>query len=327
MDNYRLSMDNTKHLLESRQRRIAEVTQPLPGSLPHDHWRPLNVPQRFDRFTLLDFLDGRHPHHGRDYWEKLCEEGRIIYQEQPAKASKIVRGGERYSHCLPAVIEPEVNVAIRILYEDDAFILVHKPAPLPMHPCGRFNRNSLLSILNQVYEPVKLLPIHRLDANTSGLVLFSPDKSMAAILHQQFAKRQITKIYLARVHGHPPLIEFLSETRIGKSPCEAGARLPDPQGQEARTEFRVLHLFEDGTSLIEARPITGRTNQIRLHLWDLGFPILGDPIYLPNQKMGRTQTLSMSDPPLRLHALRLEFRHPQSEEKLTYETEIPEWAG
>ena len=94
----------------------------------------------------------------------------------------------------------------------------------------------------------------------------------------------------------------------------------------ARTEFRVLHKFADGTSLVEARPITGRTNQIRVHLWHLGWPILGEQAYLANQQLGETQTHATCDPPLCLHAHRIAFDHPLTAERSTFECDAPSWA-
>lgn len=311
---------------ESRHARIFEVTHPLPGSEPLDQFRPLNVPERFDRFTLLDFLDGYHSHYGRAHWERLCTEGRILCKRVPLKADRIVRGGEQFEQLLPQTIEPDVNSDIRIHFEDESLVVVRKPAPLPMHPCGRFSRNTLISILERVYSPHKLFLIHRLDANTSGLVVFGRDKRAANRVQQQFERREVKKTYLARVHGSPRISEFVSETRISESPCEAGARFPDPNGLEAKTEFRLLEVFGDGTSLVEARPLTGRTNQIRLHLWDCGHAIVGDPVYLPKGEMGRMQTIAVGDPPLCLHAIRLEFTHPETGAWAVFEDDRPEWA-
>ena len=92
------------------------------------------------------------------------------------------------------------------------------------------------------------------------------------------------------------------------------------------TVFRVLKRDADGTSLLEARPLTGRTNQIRIHLWHAGFPITGDPVYLPEGKRGDTQTLGVEDPVMGLHAWKLAFRHPLVGEKVSFEAEAPEWA-
>jgi UPF0176 protein len=312
--------------IESRHARIFEVTHPLPGSLPRDSFRPLNVPERFDRLTLLDFLDAFHPHYGREYWGMLCAEGRILCKRIPVRADRVVRGGEQFEQLLLQTVEPDVNADIRILYEDESIVVVRKPAPLPMHPCGRFNRNTLSSILDQVYSPRKPLLIHRLDANTSGLVVLGLERSPADLVRQQFERREVKKVYLARVHGRPESEAFASDTRISESPCEAGARLPDPKGLEARTEFRLVADLGDETALVEARPITGRTNQIRLHLWDLGHAIVGDPVYLSDGKMGRTQTLSVGDPPLCLHAIRIELTHPATGERVAFEDERPGWS-
>jgi 23S rRNA-/tRNA-specific pseudouridylate synthase len=87
----------------------------------------------------------------------------------------------------------------------------------------------------------------------------------------------------------------------------------------------VLSRDADGTALLEARPITGRTNQIRIHLWQLGFPIVGDQVYLPGGKKGDTQTLDVADAPMCLHAQRISFTHPLSKERVTFQSEAPAW--
>ena len=216
---------------------------------------------------------------------------------------------------MPATSEPDVNAAIRVLHEDAAIVVLNKPAPLPLHPSGRFNRNTLQSILNQVYHPQKLRPMHRLDANTTGVVVFARTRHFAGQLQPQFASGEVEKHYLARIQGHPPKSQFACDAPIGNSTTELGGRAIDEQGSAARTEFRVLHRFADGTSLVEARPITGRTNQIRVHLWHLGWPVQGEQAYLPNQQLGETQTHGIGDPPLCLHAHRISFNHPLTGER------------
>jgi 23S rRNA-/tRNA-specific pseudouridylate synthase len=107
----------------------------------------------------------------------------------------------------------------------------------------------------------------------------------------------------------------------------AGARQVDAEnGLPSRTEFRVIRRDSDGTALLEARPLTGRTNQIRLHLWHLGFPICGDPVYLPGHALGNRQTLSPKEPPLCLHAWKLTFRHPLTKEVTLFEALAPDWS-
>lgn len=318
-----------QHMAEAicrRHARLREISDPLPGSVPYDNQRPINVPLKYDRATLLEFLDGLHPHVGRGQWQQWCDDGRIVHRGRPAAADQQVRAGERYCHLLPTTIEPPVNAAIEILYEDEWLVVVNKPAPLPLHPCGRFNRNTLMHLLHQVYAPLRLRPAHRLDANTSGLVVLSRTRAVARRVQPLFESRQIEKVYLARVHGRPERDELTCETKISESTTQAGLRLPDSEGLEAITQFRLVQRFADNTSLLEVRPVTGRTNQIRVHLWDLGLPIVGDPSYRPQGELGGSQTLAPGEPPLCLHAWQLTLPHPQDHAPRHFTAPAPSWA-
>ena len=240
-----------------------------------------------------------------------------------------MRAGERYEHHFPNTVEPSVNADIRILHEDEDLVVVQKPAPLPMHPCGRFNRNSLASILDEVYAPQKMRLAHRLDANTSGVVVFSRHKQAATFVQPQFSAGTVRKRYLCRVQGHVPHSigdEFESRERISTELMPAGSRKTGAEGQECHTEFTLLAQYEDGTSLLEARPITGRTNQIRIHIWDLGFPVVGDPMYLPERKIAPRQTLSPDEPALRLHAYQVCVKHPATKRETSFTAPPPKWA-
>lgn len=314
--------------LAARHRALQAATTPLPGSIPYHNYRPLIVPAAYDGAALLDFLSGIFGHVPREHWAERCAAGRILDEaEQPVSGDYVVRGGERYLNSEPATTEPDVNAAIRIVHEDEAFLVIDKPAPLPLHPSGRFNKNTLQSILQTVYAPQKPRPAHRLDANTSGLVVFSRTRHFAGLLQPQFAAGTVEKVYLARVQGHPSDDAFSCDAPIGTEPLEAGLRaIDEAAGQAARTEFRTLARFDDGTALVEARPLTGRTNQIRLHLWTLGLPIVGDRSYLADHALGDTQTHAPGDPPLCLLAHRLAFDHPLTGERLEFSASLPEWA-
>jgi UPF0176 protein len=313
--------------IEERELAIALATNPLPGSKPYDNYRPLHISAKHDGQTLLATLCAIFPHFALEYWQERFAKRLILNNKRESVlAERRVRAGERYLHRIPATSEPDVNAAIRVLHEDEAIVVLIKPAPLPIHPSGRFNRNTLQSILNTVYHPQKLRPIHRLDANTTGVVVFARTRYFAGQLQRKFAEGSIEKVYRARIQGHPPATLFACDAPIGSCTTELGGRAVDDQGTSARTEFRLLRKFSDGTSLVEARPITGRTNQIRVHLWHLGWPVLGDQAYLANGQVGKTQTHATFDPPLCLHAHRIAFDHPLTAERSTYECDAPSWA-
>lgn len=307
--------------IAAREAAIARATSPLPGSEPYDNYRPFNISAKFEGQSLLQTLCGVFTHLPREHWEVRFAQRLILDDRRhPATPERRVRAGERYLNRMPATSEPAVNVAIRVLHEDAAMVVLDKPAPLPMHPSGRFNRNSLQSILNTVYHPQKMRPVHRLDANTTGVVVFARNRTISGQLQSQFASGTVQKFYLARIQGHPPESEFVCEAAIGAETTELGGRAVDEQGLAARTQFRVLRRFDDGTALVEARPISGRTNQIRIHLWHLGWPIVGEQAYVKNRQIGETQTHAVDDRPLCLHAHRLSFVHPLTNEQVTFES-------
>ena len=109
---------------------------------------------------------------------------------------------------MPQTTEPDVDAGVKFLYEDEGLIAVNKSAPLPMHACGRFNRNSLIFLLGKVFSGERLRILHRLDANTTGVVLFARKKSVAGPIHEQFKAGTVGKVYLAKVQGHPAEDEF-----------------------------------------------------------------------------------------------------------------------
>ncbi len=334
--------ERMKALLRRRREQLQKATRLLPGSVPHDNLRPINVPGRFAGATLINFLTERFPNTSRDEWLELIAVGRIVARRRgvvpcgvdPARPDQhpgalasdhIVREGERFDHVTPANVEPDVNADIDVLYEDESIVVVNKPAPLPMHPCGRFERNTLQSILDSVYAPQRLRAAHRLDAATSGIVLHSRSRDVARKVQPQFEQRRVEKVYVARVAGSPVEDQFVCAQPIDTSTQPGGLRNTDQKGHPAETRFRVLSCCEDGTSLVEARPITGRTNQIRIHLWSLGLPIVGDSFYLADGELGTNDTPDVDAQPLCLHAKSLTFEHPDSGEPVTFEAPLPKW--
>ena len=153
-------------------------------------------------------------------------------------------------------------------------------------------------------------------------------RHFAGQVQPQFARGEVEKVYLVRVNGHPATDEFTCDAPISADAGKLGSRTVDEKdGLPSRTEFRVRERNADGTALLEARPLTGRTNQIRIHLAHLGLPVRGDPAYLNANALGETQILSVDAAPLCLHAWRISFRHPLHQQKVTFTAAPPRWAA
>ncbi|WP_425395569.1 sulfurtransferase [Aeoliella sp.] len=323
---YRTSDEAMQQSIARRHATIRKVATPLPGAEAYDRRLPLHVAGGWDGLPIVDFLHRAVPSMPAEYWQEELTLGRILLNDHPVDSSRTVTAGEKYEHLLPGVVEPKVRADIRILYEDADLVVVDKPAPLPIHPGGRFEKNTLSNLLAKAYAPERLRHAHRLDANTTGLVVFARTRRVAKLVQPQFERGEVEKQYLALVIGHPEDDKFDCNAAIARDASAAGVRLPDTAGAEASTEFEVRHRMADGTTLLLVRPITGRTNQIRVHLWQLGLPIVGDPSYLPEGETAARQTLSVDEPPMCLHAWRLSLVHPSSRERVVFEAPQPAWA-
>ncbi len=323
---YQTPQETVEATCARRHEQIRHVVTPLPGCEPYENRRPIAVPQRCDGYTLQELLVDLHPHVGATEWQTAIDQGRLQRNGESLAADDRVVVGERIENVLPMTVEPEVNADIQILYEDAMLVVVNKPAPLPMHPCGRYNRNTLIWILDHVYRPQRLRVAHRLDANTTGVVVLSRNRPIAGQVQPQFERGEVEKRYLAKIRGVPAQESFSCDAPIADVAQRAGRREVDVAGLPSRTEFRVLHRFDDQTSLVEARPLTGRTNQIRLHLAHLGWPVCGDPTYGTPTDSPITQTLHPTDPPLCLHAWQIGLRHPLDGKRIHFVAPAPEWA-
>ena len=326
----------------ARQSQIRQIASDQPGCIAYENRRWVSVPRRCAGMLLIDALQEIYPPYTQEQWLDAIRSGEITAPAATKSQWKtvkiapdlVVNEGQRFLHEIPSYIEPPINPDILLVHEDEAIVVVDKSAPLPLHPSGRFQKNSLEWILHQAYFPEKLRPAHRIDAMTTGLVVFTRKYAYASKVQSQFAQGTVQKTYLAWVSGIPNWQQTRCELAISPETLRNGGRTLDPAGQSAVTEFKLLRTQAD-RSLIEARPHTGRTHQIRLHLAALGHPLIGDPLYLPGG-ISRTTTprpapdalsneiLLPSEQPepsaaaMLLHAWKLALVHPVSGSLVEY---------
>jgi len=226
-----------------------------------------------------------------------------------------------------------VETGYHILHEDASFLVVDKPALLPVHPVGRFKEKNLLSLLTRDLRPggEGLRIVNRLDSETSGLVLVAKSAQAAGKLGILFENREVAKEYHAVVFGTPEAQKGTITDSLG---LDAGSghniRVADPRGEKAQTDYQVLSRAGE-YSLLKVMPRTGRTHQIRAHLSFLGHPIVGDKIYIDPKIFERyihegwqeDMRPVVKAERLLLHASHLGFSHPMTGKSVKFSSEIP----
>lgn len=294
----------------------AEQQQPLLLVVESD-----DTGQRLDRY-IADTL----PDLSRTYVKQLIEDLHICVNGKPAKPSYQVQPGDQLSIRLPlptaSDIVPE-DIPLNIHYEDDDVLVVDKPAGMVVHPAPGHARGTLVNAL-LFYCPTisisgDLRPgiVHRLDKDTSGLLVVAKNDRAKISLQEQQKARQMLKLYLALVHGHfdPPV--GLIDLPLDRHPTNRLRIAVVEGGREARTRYHQLETLGP-YALVEARLETGRTHQIRVHFSHCGHPVFSDPLYgprRPKETFGLRRQF--------LHATRLGFRHPRSGEWVELVSPLP----
>lgn len=217
----------------------------------------------------------------------------------------------------PSTVFPE-DIPIDILYEDEDLIVLNKPAGLVVHPTKGTYSGTLANGLTHYFEengnPAPIHPIHRLDKDTSGAVVFGKNPVASRVLSLSIKENKLMRGYVAIAQGHLPSDSGTIDTPINKEPDEFNARHIDPEGQSAITHYEVIQRIQDATYL-KLQLETGRTHQIRVHLASIGHPLLGDILY-GGPDIGLTRHC--------LHAKSLGFHHPRTGKWMEFEAPLPE---
>jgi 23S rRNA pseudouridine1911/1915/1917 synthase len=320
------------------------------------------VGERLDRFLVRNL-----PEQSRSFLQKLIVEGFVQVDGVPSfKPSRRLTRGERVAARIPPppplATEPE-PIPLRIVFENADLLVIDKPAGMVVHPAAGHRRGTLVGAVlahapevGEVGEVERPGIVHRLDKDTSGLIVVAKNAPAQRALQDAFARRAAEKTYLALVSGEPPTPDGRIETHIGRDPShrQRMAVVPPSRGREAVTLFRTIRPY-DRFTLLEVHPLTGRTHQIRVHLAYIGCPVAGDAVYGPHPrtpspsptnagkgwergqggKGGRRQPLSL--PPNAegiwgeqkggrqlLHAWKLKITLPGESEPREFEAPLPE---
>jgi len=283
----------------------------------------LVVPQQGRGERVDRFLAAAIPGASRKAIKRALDSGRLFLDGRvERRAGRLLAGGESILLTLDAPVAPPPVVLPEVLFRDGELLAVNKPPGLPVHATVAGGANAL-DLVKTLLDPDEAQPIllHRLDADTSGVLLFALSGSANRALAGDFAARRIAKSYLALVGGAPPghfaVSNHLRPGVRGRTVAVASG------GQPAETEFRTL-ASGPGFALVEARPRSGRTHQIRVHLADLGFPLLGDTLYGGSPALDLGADGLLTAPRHLLHAQRLEFTHPGENRPLQISAPLPQ---
>ncbi|MBC7945544.1 MAG: 23S rRNA pseudouridine(1911/1915/1917) synthase RluD [Burkholderiales bacterium] len=271
------------------------------------------------------------PQHSRSRLQSWIQEGRVILDGALATVRQKIRGGETVlvhpaAGGAELAYHPE-DIALDIAHEDEALIIVNKPAGLVVHPGSGNWSGTLLNALLQHAPQLGRLPragiVHRLDKDTSGLLAIAKTEVAQTCLVRQLQARSVSRDYLAIVFGHPARSGKV-EAPIGRHPLRRTTMAVVASGKPAVTYYRTLEQFAE-CALVDCKLETGRTHQIRVHLQSIGHPLVGDRLYLGKHPGKRSASPAISEFPRQaLHATALALDHPATGKRVGWQVGLPE---
>jgi 23S rRNA pseudouridine1911/1915/1917 synthase len=281
--------------------------------------------QRLDRYLVHAFQTL-----SRSQVQRLIRQGRVLLDGEKAKPSTLLEPGMRVVVRIPPEPSGEIlpqSIPLDVVYEDADLLVVNKPAGMVVHPSHGHSAGTLVNALLARYPDLDVGEagrpgiVHRLDRDTSGLIVVAKTDEALRHLRSQFKSRKVEKIYLALIYGHPPTPEGVIEAPLGRDPRQRQRMAVVAGGRTARTHYRLLESL-GGYSLLRVRLETGRTHQIRVHLAWLGIPVAGDRVYGPvrsarqvKEELGLARQF--------LHAWRLCFERPAGKGRVEVEAALP----
>jgi len=269
----------------------------------------------------------------RSYIQKLIKQGLLVVNSRAEKPSYKIKNGDSIELTIPDVPEEKLkpeDIPLDVIWEDDHIIVINKPPGMVVHPGAGHKGGTLINALISRCEklasigaPLRPGVVHRLDKDTSGLIVFAKDDASYLNLQKQFKEREVEKYYLALLYGNLKKDSGEISARIGRAASDRKKMsLKTRRGREAITMFEVVKRLKSA-SLAKVRIITGRTHQIRVHFAAVGHPVLGDKTY------GRKTFMKFAHKTIRfsrqmLHAYSLKFKHPTTARFLKFTAPMPE---
>jgi 23S rRNA pseudouridine1911/1915/1917 synthase len=292
--------------------------------------------RRLDQYLAAALSD-----FSRTFIQRLIREGQVTANGAPAKPSYVIRRGDRIEVTVALPSGPSVppeDIPLDILYEDDCLLVINKPADMVVHPAKGHQSGTLVNALvghtqtlSSAYGELRAGIVHRLDRDTSGVILCAKTDVAHAALAAQFEGRTVEKHYIAVVEGVPELDSDLIDVPLGRSRRNPEAMAVQRQGgKSAQTIYRVVRRFRGFTEL-DIQLLTGRTHQIRVHLTHIGHPVVADALYGRRPALYRSDLLGQhpaeNELPLierqALHAQRIAFNHPTTGQRLEFAAPLP----